>query len=423
MSTFQYTVMRGRQGCISMFAMASIGRTLFRPLLLDTNLSTAFHIRPAPLRNLSVYGGPSLIEHYKSQSSLPKSINFSSLDMEMTGDVNRIRQGLEANENLHQTLLASIKLLEKKSAPEPTASACHLLSFALKDVFRWEDNGFAVLLNILDDKNYDESLSNRSLTSQELHFFAEMIERRIAKEPLQYIIGQWDFYDSVLKVRAPCLCPRPETEELVEHTAGDIKRMIQALRAQENKRKLRVIDIGCGTGAIGISLAKIFEDDVEVFAIDVEQAAIDLSKENAEFVLGENQVQYHKPILCAAGDFSNEKNAIYSFEYDVVVSNPPYIPSKDMETLSFDVVNFEDNGALHGGDDGLDVVRDILLRLPEWCKTSEDRPFEPVCWMEVDTSHPNLIEAVTKDDEHIEFIESLQDFGGLDRFVKLTVKL
>jgi release factor glutamine methyltransferase len=342
-------------------------------------------------------------------------------------DAKQIKQALSASETVYETLVTSVALLEENSAPEPTASVCHLLSFALKDEFSWEDNGFAQLLKIYDSKSYNAALSDKVLTRQELDFFVKMLERRIAKEPLQYIIGQWDFHDCVLKVRSPCLCPRPETEELVEYAASDIRRMIQSLRANDDARRIRILDVGCGTGAIGLSIAKMFPNDVDVFAIDVSEAAIDLSSENSKFVLGDNQSQYHEPALCSAAEYSNDKRQDmdnnFVFKYDLIVSNPPYIPSKDMEGLTNDVIDFEDHRALCGGDDGLDVVRDILLRLPEWCEREVHRDFNPICWMEVDTSHPILIQKCAEKEEQVNFIEALQDFGGLDRFVKLEVKL
>ena len=327
--------------------------------------------------------------------------------------------------SIAQTLRAGVDVLEEYSAPEPTVSACHLLSFALKDDFRWEDNGFATLLKILDDPRYDKKLSEKEIKREELDCFAKMLERRISKEPLQYIIGQWDFHDCVLKIRPPCLCPRPETEELVEYVAKDIKRMIKLLRANGSDRKLRILDVGCGTGAIGIAVANLFQIDVEVVAIDVAKAAIDLSEENARFVLGDKQSCHHKPILCPATEYTGENKVFvnHTFQYDIVISNPPYIPSKDMNTLTSDVVDYEDYGALCGGDDGLDVVRDILKRLPEWCDRKYPSLFNPICWMEVDTSHPILIEKSAGQHESIEFLQGLKDFGGLDRFVQLEIKL
>ncbi len=370
------------------------------------------------------------------------------------------RKDDEQSRTIYETLMASIKLLEENSSPEPISSACHLLSFSLKNEFKWEDNGFAILQRLLDVNTSSSSftshpLAHKMICEEEFENFCDMLERRIQMEPLQYIIGQWDFHDIVLKTRPPLLCPRPETEELVEYAAKDIQQRIEFLRMQKSDRKVRVLDVGCGTGAIGIAIAHLFHGkDVEVHAIDISQAAVDLSNENARFVLGkakrdeervgQGQEQNHleegkdynyKSIVCSAVNYTNtalEGEIMYDFGFDVVISNPPYIPSKDMETLTSDVVDFEDYGALCGGDDGLDVIRDILQRLPEWCegveKNNDDTSssvcpmrLNPICWMEVDTSHFALIEELTKKEDAIDFIQGVKDFGGLDRFVQLAI--
>eukprot|EP00554_Chaetoceros_debilis_P002816 CAMPEP_0194088524 /NCGR_PEP_ID=MMETSP0149-20130528/29459_1 /TAXON_ID=122233 /ORGANISM="Chaetoceros debilis, Strain MM31A-1" /LENGTH=408 /DNA_ID=CAMNT_0038772193 /DNA_START=564 /DNA_END=1790 /DNA_ORIENTATION=+ len=358
--------------------------------------------------------------------------------------------------SIYDVLEESIRILEEQNAPEPASSACHLLSFALQSEFTWEDNGFAKLFRLLDDNDNDPlgGLGSKPMPTFEIENFCNMLERRIANEPLQYIIGQWDFHNVVLKICPPCLCPRPETEELVEYAARDIQARIDFINMQkkgkkstdgERQQKIRVLDVGCGTGAIGIALSNMFTDSemnddvkVEIVAIDVVQTAVDLSNENAEFVLREQAQKQYMSILCSADDYTNiedegrqktKNRSIYDFQFDVVVSNPPYIPSKDMETLTSDVVDFEDYYALCGGGDGLDVIRDILRRLPEWtirqnsCDDDALR-LNPVCWMEVDTSHPHLIERLVNEDEFnkINFIEGIKDFGGLDRFVKLETK-
>ena len=289
------------------------------------------------------------------------------------------------------------------------------------------NGGYRQLLAVMDNPAMEPALCERKLTSEEATTYASMVERRMKHEPLQYIIGGWDFCDFTLKVRAPCLCPRPETEELVDHTALEVERLL-ALRKDKSKA-VRILDVGAGTGAIGIALAKRFSNNVDVTAIDIDETAVALSNENAMDILSPlgNSDQY-RANLSGASDFTNKQldkgSDKHVFNFDVVVSNPPYIPRADMSTLSADVIDYESDQALCGGEDGLDVVRDIVERLPEWC--SEDGC---VCWMEVDTSHPIMVGEWLGNEgsdsgvgaRKVEFVEGAKDLCGRDRFVKLRI--
>lgn len=246
-----------------------------------------------------------------------------------------------------------------------------------------------------------QELACRVLTEQEALEFANKLHRRKQQEPIQYILGKWDFLDSTFRVRAPLLCPRPETEELVELVAQEIS---------GHKHHQRILDVGCGTGCIGISLAAKFRH-LQVSAIDVEPIAVETSLENARHILGSQWKDQYDAQLCSAQDLVIENR-----RFDMVVSNPPYIPSGDMNDLDKEVKDYESHQALSGlSGDGLDVIRDIIKQLPFWCHVSA------TCWMEVDPSQPDLLRELLASHPHVAFVSSHHDMFGKERFVKLQV--
>jgi release factor glutamine methyltransferase len=243
-------------------------------------------------------------------------------------------------------------------------------------------------------------LACRLLTEQEAEELTDKLQRRKRQEPIQYIIGKWDFLDYTFRVRAPLLCPRPETEELVELVAQEIA---------ENPSIQHILDVGCGTGCIGISLAAKFPY-LHVSAIDLEPVAVQTSQENALQVLGSQWKEQYDAQLCTAQDLVVDRR------FDLVVSNPPYIPSEDMKELDKEVKDYESHQALSGlSEDGLDVIRDIIEKLPYWCYASA------TCWMEVDPSQPAILRELLACHPHVAFVSSHFDMFGKERFVKLKV--
>lgn len=182
--------------------------------------------------------------------------------------------------------------------------------------------------------NYD-----RPLTSAELEGFRAAVGRRAKREPLQYIRGQAEFWSLPFAVTPAVLIPRPDTEVLVEEA---LKRV---------SGPCRILDVGTGSGAIAIALAhELAEAQVE--GVDLSPEALAVARGNAE----RNGVAGR--VTLRAGDLRQLAGA----GFDLVVSNPPYIPSADLAGLMPEVREFEPLLALDGGGDGLDAYRALAAQ-------------------------------------------------------------
>lgn len=170
--------------------------------------------------------------------------------------------------------------------------------------------------------------------------YCELLQRRYTGEPVQYISGETEFYGLPFKLTRDVLIPRPETEHLVE-------RVIGLARGFEHPR---IVDVGTGSGAIAVALRhQVF--DAEVSAIDLSGAALAVARENAMRNAVADRIRFLEGDLLApvAGE-----------RFEIVVSNPPYVPDADRALLSVEVREFEPGMALFGGDDGLDVYRRLI---------------------------------------------------------------
>ena len=164
------------------------------------------------------------------------------------------------------------------------------------------------------------------LTSGEEFFVKESLSKLIAHQPLQYVLGKTHFRDLTLKVDKRVLIPRPETEEMVEWVLEDFKKLNQ---------KLRLIDMGTGSGCIGIALAKA-QPYFSVFALDKDVDILDLTAENANI----NGVQ----IKCIEQDM-NQMNTL-KLKIDVIVSNPPYVMLSEQNQMKSNVLDYEPHQAI-----------------------------------------------------------------------------
>ena len=175
----------------------------------------------------------------------------------------------------------------------------------------------------------------QEVTEEEKQFVEEIYKKLAEHIPAQYIIGHADFFGMQLKVDERVLIPRPETEELVE-----------LILAENLKDNLKVLDIGTGSGAIALALAKN-RPDWSVTATDISQDALELATENSK--------RQDLNLSFIKSDCFSE----ISSKYDIIVSNPPYISREDQEEVGLNVLHSEPHLALFADEDGLAIYRRI----------------------------------------------------------------
>ena len=170
--------------------------------------------------------------------------------------------------------------------------------------------------------------------------FCDLIERRLAGEPIQYITGEAEFYGLPFHVNRDVLIPRPETEHLVEKA--------MALAAEFVRPK--IVDVGTGSGAIAVALAHALPF-AEITATDISADALAVAKANAARNGVADRVRFFK------GDLLE---AVAGEHFDIVISNPPYVPESDRTTLDVEVRDYEPAQALFAGEDGLQIYRRLI---------------------------------------------------------------
>ena len=249
----------------------------------------------------------------------------------------------------------------------------------------------------------------RPLTQSELNRFKCVIKRRICREPVHYITGRREFWSLEFKVNRDVLIPRPETEVLVEKALNTIKRKpsCQSVSTKRNENlippnppllkggtvvsplwkrggrgdfqrefnttgpcEISILDLGTGCGNIAISLAKEL-DCCTVVAVDRYEKVLSLASENARDHGVSNRIEFLKGDLFTALNDSNIKRSRLirrPLQFDIIISNPPYIPSGELENLSPEIRDFEPLESLDGGEDGLDYYRRIVKEAPSYLK-------------------------------------------------------
>jgi len=230
-----------------------------------------------------------------------------------------------------------------------------------------------------------------------------LIQRRVSGEPLQYLLGHQEFWSINLKVDPRVLIPRPETEFLVEQS-------LSILSESFRRSTLYVLEIGTGSGAIAISLAKEVRD-LFIVATDISGEALLLARENARSAGVLRQMTFVKGDLFGPFRLMREKGP-----FDLILSNPPYIHRSEVQTLAREIRDHEPIVALDGGEDGMDFYRGIISQAPSYLREGG--------WL--------LLEAGEKQGEKVSGLiereglfsrpERIKDLSGIERVVKARRK-
>jgi len=232
---------------------------------------------------------------------------------------------------------------------------------------------------------------NDIISSIALSEIRSFINRRANREPLQYIIGYWDFHDITLKMCEGVFIPRPETEELVE---------IIIKQYSSCEAPLEGFEIGAGTGAISLALLKAIPN-LKMWACDINPKAVALSLDNAKTLNLVDRFQISNSSLF------DEVNV--NKKFDFIVSNPPYIDPA-MESQLSPEISYEPKSALYCENKGYKIPAEIIINSPQYLKNINCNVFLEIA----DYNSTKLKELSMK---HFNFSTILKDFSGLNRFI------
>ena len=251
-------------------------------------------------------------------------------------------------------------------------------------------------LHILTNPSEEISLGDESK-------IRALARKRRSGVPLQYLTGKQEFMGLDFEVGPQVLIPRPDTEILVEEAISDLK----------NRGALSILDIGTGSGAIAVSLAKYLPLS-NVYAVDISKDAIEMARKNAESNGVSQRIDFLLGNLFEPFELIGEK-------VDVLVSNPPYIPAGDIDSLQREVAVYEPRGALDGGLDGLDFYRTIVEKAQRFLKNGG------MIYLEVGSGQADAVENLLKKvkcggESCYNNILRIKDLAGIERVVKASLR-
>lgn len=233
---------------------------------------------------------------------------------------------------IKEALLVASREFKKSSTPSLDARL--LLGFAINMTHE------QLLLNY-----------NKSLSKAEQNIFLQLVSRRQSMEPIAYILGKQEFYGLDFIVNENVLIPRPDTELLIDVMLDDYKKNFC-------NKEVSILELGSGSGAISITLAKEMSS-AKITALDISEKALEVSRQNAKIHNVFNKIEFIQ---------SNWYEALDTNYYDYIISNPPYISLQEQDEMSEETILFEPDIALYAQDDGLSDYKIIIATAHQYLK-------------------------------------------------------
>ncbi len=278
---------------------------------------------------------------------------------------------------ISEILKSAGEVLQSSGISQPRREAASLLAFAVQK-----------------DKTFLIAHPEYQLTETEEERFGEFLRRRASREPFQYITEKQEFYGLDFEVTKDVLIPRPETEIIVENA-------IDILRCRE---KSEFCEVGVGTGCISVAILHNVKT-ARAIGLDISEQALEVARKNAET---------HRVSERLKLEISDVFESLRDEEFDLIVSNPPYVPSEDVKTLQTEVRWFEPLSALTDGKDGFSIVEKIIDDAPKFLKQNG------FLLMEIGFNQSNKVREMfsPKIWQKVEFLPDLQ---GIPRMVKAEI--
>jgi len=241
------------------------------------------------------------------------------------------------------------------------------------------------------------------LDKDKTHLLSDALRRRITGEPIEYILGKTEFMGLSFKVTPDVFIPRPETEILVE-TATELASGIRVKASGIN-----ILELGTGSGCIAVSLAKSLPG-IKITATDISKEALEVAKENAVLNKVSGRINFINSDLYTQSACFCGTSRCGNTQYDMIVSNPPYIATREIDNLQPEV-RYEPRSGLDGGEDGLDFYRHIIALAPDFLKEGG------FLIMEMGFDQKGAVEDILQEQKELQLTKVIKDYSGIDRVI------